>query len=159
MDSFISLIFTFITKRASSFFDMSIMKVKKSIEEVVRDYLRYSILSSIAQEFFCLSTLVAFLEMAYQYDKTQLIRPTAVLVISLLVSTISLSFLSYFFQTKKFDLNIKAPDPVLKEGEQTLEQALSVLIIEFAKDREFSREQARKECNQHSEKNMAEDKV
>jgi hypothetical protein len=147
LESFMSLIFDFITVRFSNLLNSSYLTFKENLLGSARTVLSLFVLTSIASGFFCLSTLSVFFEIANQYDKTEALKITAVLAASILISMLSLTLLIYFFRIKKYQFDLKTEVKAEPPKDQSLEQALAILIVEFAKDREFARKQAQVKTN------------
>lgn len=123
------------------------MTFKENLLGSARTIVSLFVLSSIASGFFCLSTLSVFFEIANQYDKTEALKLTAVLVASILISILSLTLLVYFFRIKKYEFDLKTEVKAESPKDHSLEQALAILIVEFAKDREFARNQEQVKAN------------
>jgi hypothetical protein len=147
ISSIFNVILGHVTSIVSSSYELLIEKLKNS----AKVFLNVFIVSFIVSGFFCLSTLLAFFEIAYQYDKTQSVKFTAVLFMSLFISVLSLALITYVFKFKEINSNNKAEDSKELPKDNSLEHALSMLILEFAKDKEFARKQEQMKENINSE--------
>lgn len=154
MGTFFEVILNFVTKQLTEILNSSLLTIKDKIEHSLNYFLKLFIINTIVGNLFCFSTLFLFYELANQYDKNESIRFSAVLTTSLCISIFSLSIFILIMNYNTENNKLKTEEENKSKKVESLETAISILIMEFAKDKEFARnQQLKKEANFKHENN------
>jgi hypothetical protein len=130
-----------ISKSLNSF----IFELINNLDYIKKKFYIVSISSYILMNLFLVGFTLALFEMAYQYDQNNLIRASTTLILSSSLTFIALALLitGYFFVfTSRKIRNTTSTKSKTEIPFPTLDLALSQLIMELAKDREFKRKEA-----------------
>jgi hypothetical protein len=112
-----------------------------SIEILRKRIFSLSITAYILSNLFLIGFSLAIFELGYQYDQTSTLKATATFIISSILALISGILLFYIFYSNINSIRTtqKAKSSQSTSQQTTINQALSQLILEFAKDLEFKR--------------------
>jgi hypothetical protein len=143
MIKFFTYFISFLIGRYNSFAKPSAMVIIDQVLLRTRKLLMTSMISLIASLLLTGGVIISLIEFTRQIDRFQIVWPSATLIGGLALTLISLATLIYAFTSKAFDLRyVKKASPTeqIPRTPSPLEEALSVLVMDFIKERREERQ-------------------